>query len=1370
MMHVLKDIPFNQYEVRWSRAINYTNSGLKLKQGPEIANNMDGDNQPTLVQQIGNHANSKKGISLFDQIVGIQTAHVTHEPTATIERCIQESVHLSGNNRAVVLRFQHNSNKFKALMPLEKKEQEEKGTEKEYEILFTTHPLDGGLEIIERKSNAEPATTFTEARVHNVFPGSFAEKHAITESDTVIGIGDYDVRGVDYPSVFHAMKYAQRPVKIRFRRHVEEKLSKKAPEGCYDVSVKKSKINSKLFFDENEEDGGGYVAKVSKLKPIKKGMTLIGLNGLNIQQHEWSYVQKQIETSCAQKKPKELAFRFGKKITGMSGMEDDYDEDNDGGISLRMMLKMKKKYKATKKDVPCAKNQYDVVFEDGPVGLQLCIAPQQKKGQEKGDEGKEKGTNETQVGAIVYSTLDMSNEFQKQITCGDRICLINKRNVEAGNYSEIDSLLFEQLGATKITIRFTKREVLKAPELIGDTEKEIDLEMTKDELFQNDGVTPVTFTASYENGDDSTYCCVLEQDPETGTSMKAMGLTKNCRVIAYDGISTLNIPTPGILLHIDNVRQGYLPSTTLRYQSKQPIVIPEEMEDLPLETDQLEFMVLEGSLGISLKENEDYTACVVGSVQENGQGNTLGIKTYDEFISVNNQLIPNDETAFDVVMAYLQSEPRPCRIVVYRSPDTKVKFADHGVNDQEEEEDFNMDDNQAMDGDMDDMFNDIQIPEDEGEKKEDKEKEKEKVKEKEKEKKKEDAKESSDDDDEDLHQPLTFQGKQQEMKYDEFPRPKKKSDASRDDFAKNQMIIDQQALWLLPDQPSSLEYTVRWKQAKQYRKNPITFGPTIVHPKYGYTNTEVLNHGDKTNLKKGVSALDRLVGIQNTLVKEEPHEKVQSLLDQALAEAGHDKQLVLRFEHHEKKFTLLIKKVNKNRNEIDVTFSKHPLDMGLQIMEMKDPNDANNSKGPLAVISHVEDKSYSDIKTPVTPGMIVIGIEGRSMEGIPFNIVDHMLHYVEEPCVLRLMKHAYVQLNDAVELEQKDVELMKSDYVDQKIEFDTHSSIGQLLVKKTSLPNIHLNEMLVGIDGIDISKMLLHSQVLYMLKEKSRNLNDYNNKKDKKFKTITLRMKLRAAGISLEEDDSQLENERSELSNAEAFEDIFGPKKSKISVNMMLKLKKKFKKGKLGKMEANQYEIALSNTHGLELCGGPSEDETISRQEGSVVYHKDKMTDKKVRRQLKVGDRVVGVDGMDMYSAEHHEVDYVVFEKLKRGKRIIRMQHVEMKELSAEKAEDEIDVNLTYEDVMHIPWTGKTDFDACIKDELDENHPARIAGLGKGDRLIGIAGKDVRNIPFNGVLKYLKKVESDHKTHLLRFKNLPDDYWHDFYEKQAASM
>ena len=38
------------------------------------------------------------------------------------------------------------------------------------------------------------------------------------------------------------------------------------------------------------------------------------------------------------------------------------------------------------------------------------------------------------------------------------------------------------------------------------------------------------------------------------------------------------------------------------------------------------------------------------------------------------------------------------------------------------------------------------------------------------------------------------------------------------------------------------------------------------------------------------------------------------------------------------------------------------------------------------------------------------------------------------------------------------------------------------------------------------------------------------------------------------------------------------------------------------------------------------------------------------------------------------------------------------------------------------------------------------------------------------MLKYLKKVESDHKTHLLRFKNLPDDYWHDFYEKQAASM
>ena len=102
-----------------------------------------------------------------------------------------------------------------------------------------------------------------------------------------------------------------------------------------------------------------------------------------------------------------------------------------------------------------------------------------------------------------------------------------------------------------------------------------------------------------------------------------------------------------------------------------------------------------------------------------------------------------------------------------------------------------------------------------------------------------------------------------------------------------------------------------------------------------------------------------------------------------------------------------------------------------------------------------------------------------------------------------------------------------------------------------------------------------------------------------------------------------------------------------------------------------------------------------------------------------------------------------------------------------EKASDEVDCKLSYDAVINIPWTGKTDFDACIKDNLADGHPAKAAGLGKGDRLIGISGKDVRVLPFNGVLKHLKSKLKEKKGDIqFRFKNLSDEYWDEFYKKK----
>ena len=378
IMHIVPLIPYNCYEARWSRSVNYKKSNIKLKKGK----NNDTINQGTLVQVVGNHANEKKGIAIFDQLIGIQSADVENEKHEDILNYIQQALTVSGKNRAIVLRFRHNKDKFKLLNP----DPSVKLNKNEYIVEFGTHPLDGGLEIIERKNNtknkndtaADTADTqqSTEARVHNAIQGSFAATHGITESDTIIGVGPYDVRKVDYPSIFHAIKYADRPVKIRFLRHVEMKLSKKPNNKLkeLDVSIKKTKMN-KITFKENEEDGGGYIETV-KIKPMQRGMKLIGINGIDVTRHEFSYISVLIEKEIEKKKPKDIKFRFGPKIKNLEDADriEEYDAENDGGVSLRMLLKMKRKYKAAKKETLPEANQYDIEFQEGPIGLQLMSA------------------------------------------------------------------------------------------------------------------------------------------------------------------------------------------------------------------------------------------------------------------------------------------------------------------------------------------------------------------------------------------------------------------------------------------------------------------------------------------------------------------------------------------------------------------------------------------------------------------------------------------------------------------------------------------------------------------------------------------------------------------------------------------------------------------------------------------------------------------------------------------------------------------------------------------------------------------------------------------------------------------------------------
>ena len=1043
----------------------------------------------------------------------------------------------------------------------------------------------------------------------------------------------------------------------------------------------------------------------------------------------------------------------------------------------------------------------------------------------------------------------MIQEHQQSIHCGDRVVLINWRNVQNGIYSEIDTMLFEQLGTSLIKVRFEKRKMNKCSEDVSDPNLSVDIDVASEDLEKS------VFGVSYDGDDDSTYAVVLDEDPERGTTLAAMGLKRNCRVVAYDGVSCLNEPAPGILLHLENVKNGTVPSTKLRFTSKIPIIMVDEIDDIPIDEDagQIEFMVLNGSVGLSLKETEDRSGCEINTIQDNSQGFDLGFQIYDQFLHINNKLIPKDETAFDVVMSYLQNEPRPARIVMYRPPEAPEEEEEEEDVEEEPEEiiaddsdiplkkekseegafDLGMfggddsDDTESdNDGEVDtkkQKFSNSKITQakkaakniktkqaaakakkaekkkqkeekkekekkvkEEKEKKEKEDKEKKEKEEKEKkekeEKEKKEKKEKQDatkkekegkkeeksglfdnSSDEEEEEGKTKKEGETKNDFPEFVRPTNKKDITKDEFAITHSATTSNAIWKLPNKPSAMAYNVRWKESKLYKKKPVVFGKTVIG-KYGWSNTEVQDHGDKSNLKKGIIQLDRLIGIQNTLIQDETYEETMALLTSALKAVSDTKPFILRFEHHINKFEKLKKIDKKNKEtEFDIKFKKHPLDMGIELTNF-------NGK---PVILQIEDRSFADKQVELMPGMVVIGIEGHSLANAPYTTVDHMIHYVENPSVIRFEKLKYKMLPKDKDVPDghRDLELSKEDYKNKKLSFDTHTAgyddnVGKLLVSKSDLSEFKKDEILIGIDGINTEDML-HSQVLYMLKLKSENIGEFGSKSDKKMETITLRMKLRESGISLEENEDALESERSELSNAQGFNDLFGPKKSKISVNMMLKLKKKFKKGKLGPIKEGQYEISLSNTSGLELCGGPSENEEKKEVKGSVVYHKDKMVDKKARKKLNVGDRVVGVDGMNMYDAEHHEVDYCVFEKIQRGKKILRMETVVLQDLK-EKASDEVDCKLSYDAVINIPWTGKTDFDACIKDNLADGHPAKAAGLGKGDRLIGIGGKDVRVLPFNGVLKHLKSKLKEKKGDIqFRFKNLPDEYWDEFYKKKA---
>ena len=72
-----------------------------------------------------------------------------------------------------------------------------------------------------------------------------------------------------------------------------------------------------------------------------------------------------------------------------------------------------------------------------------------------------------------------------------------------------------------------------------------------------------------------------------------------------------------------------------------------------------------GSLGISLAEIDD-TKCMISGLKDGGQGDQMGLEEGDTVLSVGGNLIPEGKIAYDAVVSYLQSLPRPLEFVVLR--------------------------------------------------------------------------------------------------------------------------------------------------------------------------------------------------------------------------------------------------------------------------------------------------------------------------------------------------------------------------------------------------------------------------------------------------------------------------------------------------------------------------------------------------------------------------------------------------------------------------------------------------------------------------------------------------------------------------------
>lgn len=550
----------------------------------------------------------------------------------------------------------------------------------------------------------------------------------------------------------------------------------------------------------------------------------------------------------------------------------------------------------------------------------------------------------------------------------------------------------------------------------------------------------------------------------------------------------------------------------------------------------------------------------------------------------------------------------------------------------------------------------------------------------------------------------------------------------------------------LPSKVPPTQYEARWERAAKFKAGNITF---CASP-HGL-GSEVKNFGRKSNLMKGIHALDHVIGIQGVDIQYEDHVEALNLISAAVENAGKKRPIIMRLEHHKKKFPPISDKPDISKSEYDVIFKDHPLDMGLIINDhVMDDGRASGRVADCLPGSFAAKKNIEE-------GDEIIGVEKCDVEHIDFASLYHMIHYAETPLQMRLRRFEKLPLpaRETYEVDTK----VKKKIIGKKIFFQVNERYDKCEIKNAVDDRIK-GYFVVGINRVDVSHYT--GRHVKRLLEGRSFLPGYDVSK-KSSKSISLRL-ANPENVDvpdLLEDGSNIKD--ANLTGSEG-----------VSFRLMARLKKKYKKKteETSDPNADEYDVKFGhNLNGFEICASPdnmSLDLTVRRnisEVGSVIYDASKIgEEEKTARDtiwsedpnggMGSGDKIILINDMDVSEAPHKDIDKLIFEKVK-GDRITTLRLKRQRAYLTDKSAGPLDskneveiLDLKKEDFAHLKWREETDFSCVLENSPNPESKIGKAGVQTGWRLVAIGnGRDVTCLPFPGVRRKLNSIPTS-----LRFR------------------